>query len=79
MIETASSSFSVNAMARSPCRGTMSPTTKAPAKGSVMGWLGRGIRQTEDCVDADNIGKERGPEHQEDNERHETLGWSVGD
>ena len=30
MMETASSSFSVNAMARFPCLGTMSPTMKAP-------------------------------------------------
>ena len=79
MIETASSSFSVNAMARLPCRGTMSPTTKAPVKGSVMGWLSRGIGQTKDRMDANNIGKECGSEHQEHDKRHETLRWSVGD
>ena len=36
MMETTSSSFSVNVMARLPCRGTMSPTMKAPMEMSVM-------------------------------------------
>jgi len=79
MIETASSSFSVNVMARLPCRGTISPTTKAPVKVSVIARPGRGIGQTEDRMDTDNICEKRGSEHQEDNERHETLRWPIGD
>jgi len=79
MIETTSSSFSVNAMARLPCRGTISPTTKAPVKSSVAISPGTSIRRTKDRMDADNICKECGSEHQEDDERHETLRWSIGD
>lgn len=39
----------------------------------------RGSRQTEDRVDADDIGKECGSEHQKDNERHEALRWPIVD
>ena len=48
-------------------------------RGSVMRWSDTGIRQTEDCMDANDIGKKCGSEHQQDNESHETLRWSIGD
>ena len=79
MIETTSSSFSVKVMARLPWRGTMSPTMKAPVKGSVMAQPGRSIRRTKDRMDADDIGKEGGSEHQEDDERHETFRRPICD
>jgi len=59
MMETASSSFSVNVMARLPCLGTMSPTMKAP-NGSFSDERENREkipRQTEDRMDADDIGK----------------------
>ena len=51
---------------------------KAPLKTSMRGYNKEvNPRQTEDRMHADDIGKECGPKHQENNERHETLRRSI--
>ena len=57
-MDTASSSFSVNVIARPPSRGTIIPARNAPTESELMSCRKAHILLTEDCLHTNNVGKE---------------------